>query len=142
MSRRLELVEDARRGLSAMTELCARYGISRRVGYKWLARYETDGVDGLADQRRVAHSHPHRMPAEIAAALLACRGAHPTWGPRKLLAYLERRHPRTPWPAAPYVARPAEHGADLYGHGDQIIRSSILRLPSRSALAARYTGPG
>jgi transposase InsO family protein len=103
MSRRLEFVEDAQRGLYAMTELCARYGISRRVGYKWLARYEADGVDGLADQRRVAHAHPHRMPAEIAAALLACRGAHPTWGPRKLLAYLARRHPRTAWPAASSV---------------------------------------
>lgn len=103
MSRRLEFVEDAQRGLYAMTELCARYGISRRVGYKWLARYAADGVDGLADQRRVAHSHPHRMPAEVAAALLTCRGAHPTWGPRKLLAYLARRHPRTAWPAASSV---------------------------------------
>ena len=94
MSRRLEFVEDAARGLNSMTELCARYEISRRVGYKWLARYEADGVDGLADQRRVAKSHPHRMPDDVAARLLACRHAHPTWGPRKLLAYLERRHQR------------------------------------------------
>ena len=64
MSRRLEFVEDARRALYSMTELCARYGISRRVGYKWLARFEAAGVDGLADQRRAAKTHPHRMAEE------------------------------------------------------------------------------
>jgi hypothetical protein len=71
MSRRLEFVEDARRGLYSMTELCARYAISRRVGYKWLARFEAEGADGLVDQRRVAKSHPHRMVDDVAARLLA-----------------------------------------------------------------------
>lgn len=56
MSRRLEFVDDAARGLYSMTELYVRYAISRRVGYKRLARYEADGVDGLVDQRRVAPS--------------------------------------------------------------------------------------
>jgi len=103
MSRRLEFAEDVRRALYSMSELCARYGISRRVGYKWLARFEAEGPAGLADQRRVAKTHPHRMPDDVAVRLLACRKAHPTWGPRKLLAYLERRHPREPWPAASSV---------------------------------------
>jgi len=103
MSRRLEFVEDAQRGLYSMTELCAHDGISRRVGYKWLARYEAEGAAGLEDQRRVPTTHPHRMPKEIAAALLACRRAHPTWGPRKLLAYLARRRPDDAWPAASSV---------------------------------------
>jgi putative transposase len=103
MSRRLEFVEDAARGLYSMTELCARYAISRRVGYKWLARYAADGADGLVDQRRVAKTRPHRMPDATAAMLVACRRAHPTWGPRKLLAYLARRHPRDVWPAASSV---------------------------------------
>lgn len=111
MSRRLDFVEDAARGLYTMTELCARYGISRRVGYKWVARYAATGVDGLADQRRVATTCPHRMADDIATRLLACREAHPTWGARKLLAYLARRHPRLVWPAASSV------GALLKRHG-------------------------
>jgi putative transposase len=105
MSQRLEFVEDVLRGLYSMTELCTRYGISRRVGYKWLARYEADGAAGLADQRRIAHHCPHRLSDSIAAALLACRQAHPTWGARKLLAYLSRRSPRTRWPAASTVGQ-------------------------------------
>lgn len=30
-----------------MSELCQYYGISRKTGYKWLQRYETDGIEGL-----------------------------------------------------------------------------------------------
>jgi transposase InsO family protein len=100
MSIRREFAEAADRGLYSMTELCARFGISRRVGYKWLGRYETVGLAGLEDQRRVAAHYPNRMADEVAAALLACRQAHPTWGARKLRAYLSRRQPRVAWPAA------------------------------------------
>jgi transposase len=32
-----------------MTELCARYGVSRRIGYKWLTRFNEDGKRGLVD---------------------------------------------------------------------------------------------
>jgi transposase-like protein len=54
MSQRRDFVEDAARGHDPMRELCARYGISPRVGYKWLVE---------------------------------ARQRHPTWGPRKPLAY-------------------------------------------------------
>jgi transposase InsO family protein len=37
---------------------------------------------------------------EIAERCLAVRRAHPTWGPVKVRAWLERRVPRTAWPAA------------------------------------------
>jgi transposase InsO family protein len=40
---------------------------------------------------------------DVAARLLICRQQHPTWGPRKLLAYLARRQPRAAWPAASTV---------------------------------------
>ena len=103
MSRRREFVEDAERGLYAMRELCARYGISRRVGYKWLARYEAAGLAGLADQSRRPRTSPTQLDGELAALVIAARVAHPSWGPRKLLAYLARRHRRQAWPAASTV---------------------------------------
>lgn len=86
-------------------------GISRRVGYEWLARHVAEGGDGLVDQRRVAHAHPHRMADDVAARLVACRTAQPTWGLRKLLAYLERRHSRTAWPPASSVGALLKRGA-------------------------------
>ena len=103
MSQRREFVEDAERGLYAMRELCARYGISPRVGYKWLARYREHGPAGLADQSRRPQTSPTRLDGELAQLLVEARTRHPTWGPRKLLAYLERRHRRQHWPAASTV---------------------------------------
>ena len=29
-----------------LSELCGRFGVSRKTGYKWLARYVADGVEG------------------------------------------------------------------------------------------------
>jgi transposase len=35
-----------------MTGLCEAFGISRECGYKWVARYESEGVDGLKARSR------------------------------------------------------------------------------------------
>jgi transposase len=35
-----------------MGELCARYGISRKTGYKWLARFDEGGRASLGDRSR------------------------------------------------------------------------------------------
>lgn len=40
---RARFIDAYRTGGFTMTELCARFGISRRVGYKWLARYDAEG---------------------------------------------------------------------------------------------------
>lgn len=93
MEERLTFVQAHRSGLYSMTEICARFGISRQNGYKWLARYDAGGLEGLRDRSRAPNSCPHRMEPSIEALLLAARDAHPTWGPRKLLPWLLKRHP-------------------------------------------------
>jgi len=103
MTQRLDFVEDFARGLYSMSELCAHYQISRRVGYKWMQRYRLLGLEGLVDQRRTPHHSPTRPPPDVVALLLAARRAHPTWGPRKLLPYLAPRHPDVAWPVASTV---------------------------------------
>jgi putative transposase len=32
--------------------LCRRFGVSRKIGYKWWARYQTEGAEGLMDRSR------------------------------------------------------------------------------------------
>jgi transposase InsO family protein len=97
---RLQFIQDALSDRFTMSELCARYGVSRRVGYKWLARYEEEGRRGLHDRSRAPHHCPHRIHAEIAELICALRRQHPFWGARKLLRILATRHPRVPeWPA-------------------------------------------
>ena len=105
MEERLRFVHDALSDRYTMSELCARYGVSRRVGYVWLARYEAEGRRGLVDRSHAPHCCPHKIPAAVADLLIAQRTAHPFWGARKLLAVLARRHPRTKhWPAPSTVA--------------------------------------
>jgi transposase InsO family protein len=105
MDQRLQFVGDHQRALFDMTTLCARYGVSRKTGYKWLARYAAEGARGLAERSHVPHHCPHRIADELAALLVAARQAHPTWGPAKLVQYLAPRHPRVRvWPAISTVA--------------------------------------
>ena len=47
MDQRERFIQDERLALYSMTELCARYGISRKTGYKWLARFDEEGRGGL-----------------------------------------------------------------------------------------------
>lgn len=105
MDQRLQFVSDHQRALFDMTTLCARYGVSRKTGYKWLARYAAEGARGLAERSHVPHHCPHRIADELAVLLVAARQAHPTWGPAKLVQYLAPRHPRVrAWPAVSTVA--------------------------------------
>ena len=90
-------VVDREEGFAAV---CRQFGVSRKTGYKWLERYREGGVEGLLDRSRAPLHHPQAVTEEIAERCLAVRRAHPTWGPVKVRAWLERRVPRTAWPAA------------------------------------------
>lgn len=91
MDLRQEFVQLARHADRNVRELCRRFQISPKTGYKWLARYQTDGLAGLADQSRRPHASPAQTPAWIEARVLAARQQHPAWGGRKLRAWLRRQ---------------------------------------------------
>ena len=99
MEQRTAFITDHRQGFYPMTELCARYGISRKTGYKWLDRFAEGGRRGLAERSRAPHHCPHRMAADLADLLCAARRQPPDWGAGKLVDYLGPRHPAVTWPA-------------------------------------------
>ena len=99
MDQRTLFMADYLRELFSMTELCERFGISRKTGYKWLARFQDEGPLGLVDRSRRPKSCPHQTPEPIVQAVLKARRHHPRWGAKKLLAILRKRHPDWPWPA-------------------------------------------
>jgi putative transposase len=82
-----------------MTELAARYGISRKTAYKWVDRYADDPTQDLSDRSRAPHAHGRATSAAVRAAVLALRRAHPHRGPKKLAAMLAARAPEQVWPA-------------------------------------------
>jgi putative transposase len=105
MSLRLEFVQCVHRGRHPITEVCRAFGISEKTGHKWLARFAAEGPAGLTDRPHTPHTIAHRLAPALADAILALRRAHPTWGPRKLHAYLTRRRPATTWPAPGTIGR-------------------------------------
>jgi transposase InsO family protein len=56
----------------------------------WLTRYATAGLGGLADRTSRPLSCPHQMDAVVEARIVELRRAHPGWGPRTILYWLER----------------------------------------------------
>lgn len=88
MSLRHEFVVLADAGNSSVSELCHRFGISRKTGYKWLARYREAGTAALEDQSRRPRSSPTRTASSLETMILAARQAHPVWGGRKLHHFL------------------------------------------------------
>ena len=98
-SERLRFIERVTTGEEPVTELCRQSGISRKTGYKLLHRYEAYGEDGLLDRSRAPHYQPNATPRELAERIVEAKRAHPTWGPKKLVAWLRDIDPGVSWPA-------------------------------------------
>lgn len=81
-SERHAFVEMAGEEGAVIAELCRQFGISRKTGYKWLARAATG--QPLTDRSRRPHTSPRQTPRSMAAQVLALREQHPAWGGRKL----------------------------------------------------------
>ncbi|PYN19144.1 MAG: IS481 family transposase, partial [Candidatus Rokuibacteriota bacterium] len=126
MKERLRFVTDWERDLYSMVELCERYGVSCKTGYKWVERYEHEGPDGLRERSRAPHHCPHRISADVAAAICAGRRQHPSWGPEKILHWLKRRHPALDIPATSTA-------------GDLLARRGLVKQRRRRR---HYTHPG
>ena len=83
VSLRREFVILAKQPGANMAELCRRFHIARKTGYKILRRYEAEGIEGLTDRSRRPNGSPLRTPGEIEAQVVRLRHElH--WGGRKL----------------------------------------------------------
>jgi putative transposase len=100
MDERLRFAAEWLSGDVSKTELCEAYGISRRVGYKWMARYAAEGPSGLAERSHAPLVHGRATSDELVEKIVDLRRARPTWGPRKIIAKLEQWHPNLSWPSA------------------------------------------
>src|SRR5438477_3050378 len=84
VSERQEFVVLAEHGEVAFRELCRRFAISPKTGYKWLQRFAEEGPPGLADRLRRPHSSPSRTTAAVEIRVIEMRAKYPSWGARKL----------------------------------------------------------
>jgi putative transposase len=66
------------------SQLCQEYGISRRVGYKWKARFKIEGCAGMMDQSRKPKTHPGEVSEDVLLKIVRLHEAHKHWGPKKI----------------------------------------------------------
>ena len=104
MRERIEFWKDYQRGVFRFTELCELHGISRKTGYKLIARILAEGLDAaIRDRSRAPKHSPQRIDDVLADALLEFRRKHPRWGPRKILGHFADHVGPGDWPAASTV---------------------------------------
>ena len=98
-------------------DLCQAFGVSPKTGYKRVQRFRAWGWEGLGDLSRAPHVHPNRTGRAVVERLILARQDHPTWGPKKLVAWLNDREPCPSgegWPAPSTV-------------GDLLYRAGLVR---------------
>lgn len=107
MDLRVQLIQEYRDGQS-ITALAEIYEVSRKTVYKWLARYDSEGVAGLADLSRAPHHSPDKVGEGLIALIIAARQRW-KWGPRKLRIKLMESHPNLIWPVESTIGEVLKH---------------------------------
>jgi transposase InsO family protein len=133
MEQRKEFLEAVMRGEYSFTELCRRYGISRKNGYKWLNRYLIElavpgGKPSFADRSRRPHKSPTAISAEVEATIVELRKQRPHWGPKKLRVVLAKQDPD--------IALPSESTFAAV-----LKRNGLVRPRRKRAKSTPYTAP-
>jgi putative transposase len=128
VTERMKFVLEVKRGERTVAECCRLAGVSRKTGYKWLARYDEGGLRELEDRSRAPHARPNAVGLEVKAMVLEARRQHPSWGAVTLLEWLRRRHPKRVFPAASTVA-------------ELLKREGLVKARMRTRRTPPYTAP-
>jgi transposase InsO family protein len=91
MSLREEFVRLAEGKTMSLSNLCRRYGISRKTGYKWLGRYRKQGTPGLGDHSRRPKRSPGLLAQTQEQSVVKLRQSNPRWGARKIRRLLKNQ---------------------------------------------------
>ncbi len=100
MDQKMQMIADHISGDYTISQLAREYEVSRKTVYKWVRGYQAAGPLGLEERSRAPKGHPNATPIELAKQIVAAKLRHETWGPRKLVVWLEERCPGERWPAA------------------------------------------
>lgn len=119
--------------VSSVAQLCHRFGISRKTGYKWIERFKAEGMAGLTDRSRARLTQSRRTPEAVVEQILKLKHSHSDWGPVTIESALYREQPDQAWPAISTV------GEILKRHGLVKPRRKRHKVPPQSQPLAHAT---
>ena len=114
---------------TTFSDHCLRFSVSRQTAYDWLSRFDVEGLVGLEAKPSVPGRCPHATDAKTVELIIEAREEHPTWGPRKLRAWLEQQGP---WKLD--LPAPSTMGSILK-------RAGLVSARKRRHGVARYASP-
>ena len=129
---RFDLIRQMRSGERSVAELCRRFKISRVTAYKWRARFRAGRLNALKDRSRRPRHLPRRTDLLWLERIRRRRRKRPTWGARKLRAYLRVHFGRRGCPAVATISRWLKRwgmasGARRVKSGPVILRPGLRR---------------
>ena len=102
---RLRFVRAVLKRIDSVAQLCVRFKISQKTGFKWLRRYQQAGGPGLRNRSRRPWHSPQRMARRWQRAIARLRGQRPNWGAKKIRSRLRSDHPRAALPCVRTIHR-------------------------------------
>jgi transposase InsO family protein len=135
MDLKIRLIADWQTERYTVTELSENFGLSRPTVYKWVERYQEQGIEGLKDQKRTPLHSPNRTDAAIVELIIQEKLKNRQRGPKKVYYQLKKRYPDIRFPA------PSTIGEWLKKHGLVNERKKRQRVPPYSEPFQQCQGP-
>jgi transposase InsO family protein len=130
MEQRIEFVLLAKsKNKMKFSDLCNRFNLSRKTGYKWVSRFNLSGFEGLKDKSRRPIRSPRRCNQKVEDYVVKLRKQEPEWGPKKLKRILSNRIEDGSYP---YESVPCKNTLG------KILKRNDLIEPEKSEKAKAY----
>jgi transposase InsO family protein len=110
MDYKIKFLAEYLSNIMSFSDLCRRYDISRKTGYKWINRYKaSNNPKSLLDISRKPHNSPTKIKEEVCQKILKIREDHKSWGPDKIIWELRKKHSDWDIPCYSSVNRILKH---------------------------------
>lgn len=117
-----------------LADLCREFSISRKTAYKWIARYQDEGMAGLKDKSRARLSQS-RIDEAIENRIIEIKTSRKALGPKKILPLLERELPLEACPSKTTIENV------LKRHGLVTPRKLRKRYPAKNDILSHCMQP-
>ena len=121
-----------------VVEVAARVGVHRATVHRWVARYLTGQLAGLADRSHRPYQSAGQVAEVVEVAVAEMRREHPRWGSRRIR--LEMLRKPGPW-ATESVVVPSERTIDRILHRQGLLRARPRKRPRDSYVRFERPGP-
>ncbi len=121
-----------------VVEVAARVGVHRATLHRWIARYLTGQLAGLADRSHRPDSSPGQVAEAVEVAVAEMRREHPRWGSRRIRLEMLRKPPA--WATETLVV-PSERTIDRILHRQGLLRARPRKRPKDSYVRFERPGP-